>query len=146
MEQSVELPDPFRLESGNRVRSGADWQRRRREMRDLIVDIEYGGLPPVPQKTWLEELDTSALQARGGAKRVSCRVATGPDRPFSFMLNLLVPPGSGPFPVVLNGDACWQYVTEAVAAEVLRRGNILAQFDRVEIVPDTCRSELAEGS
>ena len=33
------------------------------------------------------------------------RVLTGPDRPFSFLLDLLIPRGDGPFPVVLTGDA-----------------------------------------
>jgi len=145
MEKSLELPDPFRLANGTRVRSAEEWPHRRREIRDLIVEIEYGGLPPVPHETRLEELHTSTVKHLGGARFVSCRVSTGPDHPFSFLLHLLVPPSGGPFPVVLNGDACWRYVTDAVAAEVLRRGNILAQFNRVEIVPDVYRSERTSG-
>jgi len=142
---SRELPDPFRCEDGTRVRTRAQWRRRRREICDLIVDVEYGGLPPTPAETRWDELHTSTVKHLGGALLISCRVVTGPDHPFSFHLQLLVPPGSGPFPVVLNGDACWRYVTDAVAEEVLRRGNILAQFNRVEIVPDVRNSERTSG-
>lgn len=142
---SAELPDPFRCGDGTRVRTRAQWQRRRREIRDLIVDLEYGGLPPTPAETRGEELHTSTVKQLGGARFVSCRVVTGPDRPFSFLLYLLIPPGDGPFPVVLTGDACWRYVTDKVAAEVLRRGYILAQFNRVEIVPDVYNSDRAAG-
>ena len=141
----AELPDPFRCEDGARVSTLAQWQRRRREIRDLVVDIEYGGLPPAPAETRCEKLHSSTVKHLGGAQFVSCRVITGPDNPFSFLLHLLVPPGRGPFPVVLSGDACWRYVTDAVAAEVLRRGNILAQFNRVEIVPDVYLSERTSG-
>lgn len=145
MKTSAELPDPFRFENGKQVHTLAEWQQRRRELHDLIIEIEYGGLPPVPKATRCEELHATTVKSLGDARFVSCRVVTGPDRPFSFMLQLLIPPGKGPFPVVLNGDACWRYVTDEVSAEVLRRGNILAQFNRVEIVPDVYRSERTSG-
>jgi hypothetical protein len=54
----------------------------------------------------------------------------------SFLLTLTIPAGDGPFPVVLTGDACWRYVTDAVADAVVGRGYILAQFNRVELAPD----------
>ena len=141
----AELPDPFRRADGTRLSTRSQWQRRRREIRDLIVDIEYGGLPATPAETRWEELHTNTVKHLGGARFVSGRVITGPDRPFSFLVQLLVPPDGGPFPVVLNGDACWRYVTDAVAAEVIRRRNILAQFNRVEIVPDVYNSERISG-
>lgn len=144
-EPSVELPDPFRFSNGERVLTPEDWRRRRREMHDLIVGIEYGGLPPTPPGTRWEELHSTTVKSLDGARYVSCRVLTGQDRPFSFLLYLLVPPGEGPFPVVLNGDACWRYVTDAVAEEVLRRNIILAQFNRVEIVPDAYRVDRTSG-
>ena len=142
---TTKLPDPFRFENGEKVRTVAEWERRRREMRDLIVEIEYGGLPPAPSTTRCEELHTATVKGFDNARYVSYRVIAGLDRPFSFLLHLLVPPGRGPFPVVLNGDACWRYATDEVAAEVLGRGNILAQFNRVEIVPDVGCSDRKSG-
>ena len=135
-ETSAELPDLFQFDDGGRVRTGADWRRRAHEMRDLIVGLEYGGLPPTPAETRCEELHTTTVEKFGDARFISCRVTTGPDQPFSFLLYLLVPPGDGPYPVVLNGDACWRCATDEVAAEVLGRGNILAQFNRTEMAPD----------
>lgn len=141
---SAELPDPFRCEDGTRIRNAQQWRQRRGEIRDLIVEMEYGGLPPTPGETrW--ELLHDFLVKRLGAHFLSGRVITGPSRPFSFSMQLLVPPGPGPFPVVLTGDACWRYVTDEVADEVLQRGYILAQFNRVEIVPDALNSERISG-
>lgn len=140
-----ELPDPFRFEGGGRVRTAADWQRRRQELIELIVGLEYGGLPPLPSATWGEELHATPPRASDGARLVSLHVTTEPARPFSFLLYLLIPPGAGPFPVVLTGDACWQYASEAVAADVIRRGSILAQFNRVEIAPDAGQTARTTG-
>lgn len=144
-EKTTELPDPFRFENGERVRSAADWQRRRREMLDSVIELEYGGLPPAPAETRWEKLHTAPVASLNRAQFITCRVMTGPERPFSFLLQLFVPPGEGPFPVVLNGDACWRYATDEVVAEVLRRGNILALFNRVEIVPDVGSSDRTTG-
>ena len=144
-DSGAELPDPFRLNNGERVRSPEDWRPRRQEIHDLIVGIEYSGLPPVPPETRWEELHSTTVNWLDGARYVSCRVLTGPERPFTFLLYVLVPPGDGPFPVVLNGDGCWRYVTDAVTEEVLRRGMILAQFNRVEIVPDAYSSDRTSG-
>ena len=132
----VELPDLFCCADGTRVCSVAQWEHRRQELRNLMVELEYGGLPPAPAETRWEELHTSTPRHLGGARFICGRVHTGPEHPFSFQLQLLVPPGSGRFPVVLTGDLCWRYANDGVVAEILGRGKILAQFNRVEIVPD----------
>jgi dienelactone hydrolase len=130
------LPDLFRFRDGAAVQRAEEWPRRRLELLDAILPLEYGGLPPAPHATRSEELHTSVVRHLDGARTITCRVVAEFDRPFAVILYLLVPPGPGPFPVVLNGDACWGYVTDEITAEVLRRGNILAQFNRVEIAAD----------
>jgi len=42
----------------------------------------------------------------------------------------------GPLPVVINGDGCWRYLSPEIVAEVLRRGYVLATFNRTELAPD----------
>jgi hypothetical protein len=133
---AAELPDPFRCADGSRISTPRAWTLRRREIRDQIVTLEYGGLPPRPAQTEWIEFHTSAVRWLEGAAFITGRVMTGPERPFGFLMQLLAPPGDGPYPVVLNGDACWRTVTDEVATEVVRRGCILAQFNRAEIVPD----------
>ena len=138
---TAELPDLFRFADGARVQSRADWPRRRQELRNLLLDIEYGGLPPPPPGTDGEELHTHTIAAWGGARHSQYRLTTRGARPFQFLLHILVPAGAGPFPVMLTGDACWRDVADDIAPEVLRRGYILAEFNRVEIVPDMPRRD-----
>lgn len=142
---SVELPNPFVFDDGTQVACVQDWLRRRNELHDIVVDIEYGGLPSAPVSTILEELHTAQIRWMSNAQFKSCRVVCGGDKPFSFLMTLHIPAGEGPFPVVLTGDACWRYMTDELATEVVGRGMILAQFNRVEIAPDMNNSVRDKG-
>lgn len=142
---NTRLPDPFLFDDGTRVNTVEDWRRRRREWQNLIVDLEYGGLPPTPDETRYEilhEANDRALDASFLSLRLTCKTENSR---FSFLLYLLVPTGDGPFTTVLTGDGCWRYLTDAVAQEVLSRGHALAWFNRVEIVPDAYTSERTTG-
>lgn len=145
-----ELPDLFELADGGRVRTAQDWARRREELRELILDIEYGHLPPVPAAVRGELLHPHRWSPSESltADYLGFRLhVEGGRRPFWFILNVLVPRTEGEaeadrrFPVIINGDGCWRYVTGEVAVEVLRRGYALATFNRTEIVPDDYRNE-----
>ena len=53
-----------------------------------------------------------------------------------FQLRLYVPPGDGPFPLIVSGDGCWHYAGDAALAAMLSRGYVFAEFNRVEIAAD----------
>lgn len=135
----AELNDLFRCANGARVRTPADWTQRRNELLSLLLDVEYGQMPPAPPSVRGEELGTQTVGTLGGARHSQYRLVCETTPAFLLYIDVLVPPGQGPFPVVINGDACWRYVTEEVAQAVLARGNILVQFNRTAIVPDTAR-------
>lgn len=139
------LVNPFRRADGSLVRTRAEWPAQRDAWRDLIVDLEYGGLPPTPARTQHEILHDTEVRGQPGVKFLTLRVVTGPERPFSFLLNVHIPPGPGPFPVLLNGDGCWRYANDAVIATVLGRGCILAHFNRCELAPDTGSAARSSG-
>ncbi len=141
----AELPDLFRFENGEPVRGPADWPRRRQELLAPLLAVEYGQLPPAPPGTDGEPLHTHTVARFLQARHDQYRLVTRGSRPYQFILDLLVPPGAGPFPVVLNGDGCWRYLTDSVTLDVLRRGNILAAFNRVEIAPDNYNAERNTG-
>jgi hypothetical protein len=104
---SVELHDLFRFENGDRVRTPGDWPRRRKELLDLILDIEYGRLPPTPAHTEAEELFRGRVGRLLNARRFQYHLVTGPDGRFSFLLDVLIPEGDGRFPVIIDGAAHW---------------------------------------
>lgn len=132
-----ELPDPFAFRDGSRVDSVEAWRRKRAEWLELVVNIEYGGMPPDPASVRAEMLHTTVARRFGDAKLWSYRLlTTGGAGPFWFNVNVLVPEGAGPFPVVINGDACWWSLRDEIVAEVLGRGYALVTFNRCELAPD----------
>jgi dienelactone hydrolase len=142
---NAELPDPFRFQSGRRVKSVADWRKRRRELTDAVIEIEYGGLPPSPSGVTGEVLHAHKVRRFHDASYTQYRLINNDDQSFHFRVDVLVPPGEGPFPVVLTGDGCYRYVSDDITLDILRRGFILAQFSRTAIVPDVYNSERANG-
>ena len=86
---------PLIFSDGRRVKSAADWRKRREEILRAWHET-MGPWPPLIQKPALEALET---QRRKSFTQKKVRVEVAPGR----MLHayLLVPDGAGPFPAVL---------------------------------------------
>ncbi len=142
------LPDPFIFADGSSVQTSDDWHKRRKEIIKSILDIEYGPLPPS------SIVRAEKLHSHGPVERLlnshhvqyRLNIENGA-RPFWFILDLLIPKDDEKsnivkkYPVVINGDGCWKYLSDEIATELLSRKYILATFNRTEIVPDIYRSE-----
>src|SRR5262249_27967379 len=90
-----EYRSPLLLKDGSRVKSAADWPRRRKE----ILETWHGLMGPWPDVIEKPKLDTVSQSRRDGLtyKRVRVEIAskqTGDGW-------LLIPDGKGPFPAVL---------------------------------------------
>ena len=134
--QVKELPDPFTFNDGSKVRSPQDWERRRAELKELIQKYQYGHLPPAGAKVTAKELASKTIESLGSTER-SVLLTIGDDgKSVSTHVRLSTPKGDGPFPAIIRGDLGWQPVEDLVRDEVVRRGYILAEFNREEIVPD----------
>jgi hypothetical protein len=131
-----ELPPLLVDHTGQPLTSPAQWTLRRQELLSSILEVEYGALPPpVPLNAVL--LNTRQAKAYGGATHCQYRLELHTSPPLSFTLDVRLPAGaSASLPVLLNGDACWDYLKPEVIQYVLARGFILATFNRTEIVPD----------
>lgn len=139
------LPDPFAFDNGGRVQSPDDWRKRRAEIAESILDIEYGGLPPQPESLRVERLHTSKARNFGMAQYSHYRLALVERPDFHFRLDLLKNDSDEPLPVVLTGDGCYLNVTDTLRREMLARGYALAVFSRTEIVPDLYNSDRDSG-
>lgn len=153
--QEMELPNPFVFQDGSPVRSPTDWPRRRAELQKVILAYEYGHLPPADSavkatpEEWTPGEDAAKKQAAlvekepaelpAGAKHESLKLTMGPNGSVFTHLILTLPPGDekSKRPVIVRGDLCWGKVSPQTEAEVVRRGYILAQFDRTETCPDS---------
>jgi len=131
----AELPDPFCFTDGARVTRPDEWSRRRDEIAAIIVDTQYGGLPPRPASIRIEFLNDSRARAFG-AIYTQYKVILDEHPEFHFRLDVLARQSETPRPVVLTGDGCYLNVTDALRHNILDRGFALASFSRTSMVPD----------
>lgn len=129
-----EFPDPFAMKNGERVETQADWDKRREEIKALLLFYQYGYLPPPPGNVQAAEISSTLLPGSQALEK-RLRLTCGPHDAVTFYLNLIIPKDKpGPFPVLLTGDRCWR--PAPIPEEIVGRGYLLAEFDRTEIARD----------
>jgi len=126
------LPDPFVFDSGERVKNTEDWGERRKEIYKTAVELQYGTIPPEPELLEIEKSYDFSNQR-------TFRITTGTKKcPVSFTMQLFLPDGDGPFPAVVDGDLCFNYVFDKeFINEFVSNGIMLVMFNRTELMPDT---------
>jgi len=127
------LPDLLRLPEGRRA-TATDWPSLRAAWSSLVLPLQYGHLPPAPAHVMVQPLHRYDLFPEDGVNIQHFRITM--DGKCSFLCELMLPPGAGPFPVVVDGDGCWRYLTNDILSAAARRGYGVAFFNRTEIVPD----------
>ncbi len=126
------LPDLF--DGGCTVTPDA-WRVRRAELLELLQSELYGHLPPTPEAVTLRPVHDFTFPDDRHIMGKSYRIVTAPTG-FAFRFTLVLPPGPGPWPVLIDGDGCWRYLTNDIIYDAVARGYGIAYFDRLEIAPD----------
>ena len=130
----AQLPDPFLLPDGSRVKTPQQWADHRQQLKDLILTYEYGHLPP-PSPVQAKVVSSKKLDGSDVTEsEIELRMGPGGQIPVKMVVT--TPPGGGPFPVILKGDLCWGRVKPEIVSEVIKRGYMLAEFDRTNLAPD----------
>lgn len=137
------LPDPFMFENGKRVQTLDDWKERRKEIIDKTIQLEFDGMPPKPDKVYVEQLSYSGW-GKADCYRAHCIVG---DRDLTFCLTVYLPKQAGKYPIVLTGDQVWyQNCSDEVIEEAHRRNFIVVKFNRNEFAPDIYNDDRDTGA
>ena len=142
------MPDPFLKDDGTRM-TPEEWIANRDAIREKIVDIEFGGMPPRPEYLRIEPL----TNPRRGHVSTWYKIYAGTkEKQISFTLELCVPLVIPPeqeydpwkaeevFPVILTGDGCYHNMESDVMEEAHKHGFIAAKFNRLELANDCFNS------
>jgi len=96
------LPDPFTFINGDKVKTLADWDKRRAEIKDLAQYYEFGYMPGPP-----ESLTASSTSQTNGNLTVNSITVNIKDKgnTASFSPVLFIPKtGKAPYPVIVELD------------------------------------------
>lgn len=138
-----ELPNPFVFGDGPPVRTKADWERRRAELKTLFEDYMYGHLPPKPERMEVErgarEVDAANQVV---LQNMTLKLGQG-DKSFDVMVRLALPANAKEkAPVIIQG-AFWFRPRQGNAPSPGERlkvftsqGYAVAEVDFQQIVPD----------
>lgn len=128
------MPDPFRKEAGTRM-TPLEWKEKRNEIRNMVVDVEFGGMPPRP-----EYVDFELINFGGNATSPAWyRVKAGKkDKYLTFNLAIKRNREEGvKHPVFLTGDGCFLNLENDTINEACNRGYAIAWFNRLDFANDT---------
>jgi len=110
-------PDPFLPDPLAGIRTPAQWKSQREQIRAQFEQWVFGRMPPAPDN--LRAIVTTAGN-EGGIVIRDVRLEFGPGHKATLRVQLMIPPGKGPFPVFLtNHPRNWPW-----AASAVRRGHI----------------------
>lgn len=130
--QVLLLPDPFLMQDGQYVKTKADWQKRRQELKALFAAYEYGHMPPVGSKVSVVIKQQETLE--NGVIKRHIELSVGPDNMVPVNVGMMIPPGKGPFPVILRNDA--KIFNIPVTDDLLNRGYMVVDYNRLDLDPD----------
>jgi endo-1,4-beta-xylanase len=99
----AELPSPFVFADGSPVRTRADWDRRRAEIKRLFEQYEYGRMPPKPAKMTVKKGDRTADDANNVVVQKLDVTLENDGKTFAFPMTVVLPKDAkGPVPVVVQ--------------------------------------------
>ena len=96
----ADLPDALLKPDGTKVTTAAQWQERRKEIRQILEYYSVGAMPPPPGN-----LQSNVLSAQtvldGTAHYRLVHLTFGPDRKLSLDIGIFTPATGGPFPAII---------------------------------------------
>ena len=96
-----EMPDVMTLKNGQNVKTIAQWNQRRQEMKNILEYYFTGYAPPPPGNVKAREL-SSELLMNGKVKYRLIHLTFGPNESLSLDIGMFTPTEGGPFPAVIS--------------------------------------------
>lgn len=95
------LPPVLVRDDGTTITAATDWPARRAELRRILERYAVGHAPPAPGNVRSATLQPETRLTNGVRYRL-LRLSFGPDHALSLTFGLFLPPGDGPFPLVIS--------------------------------------------
>jgi len=130
----ADLPDPFIMRSGRRVKTFKDWEKRREEIKAMLLHYQFGHMPPPPGNVTAEELRSQPLPG-GKIIRKKILLSMGPAKKLHLTVQINFPTYKGPFPVIIlnRGTYIARPPSRPPLAEIVERGYLFVEYFREDL-------------
>lgn len=137
--------DPFVFNNGTRVETQSDWDIRRNEIKNLLLNEEYGTMPDKPHNITAEVIETEDLG--DGRTLNTTKLIMYPrnnsTRPINLTLWVYIPNGTGPFPTIVKVAKDGMGSEDAVSNFILQRGYMYICYNHIDLDLDTKNEDIA---
>ncbi len=124
----ADLPPLLKFQDGRKVTKAEEWDQRRREIRDLMMAVFIGTVPD-ETPTVLEVEVVREEKTEDGWIRRDVKVTLDTPGKLSFPMQVWIPVGEGPFPLLLTAPRFYQM---GWAEEAIRRGYMVCLYPGVD--------------
>ena len=130
------LPELMLLHDGDVVRTLDQWTVRREELRQIMLHYQYGSMPPRPDRVsavnWVRRDHESG---KGHVESLTLRIESKQQpHPLDMRLLAFVPPGEGPFPVIIREEGTLN--GNDFVPTLLDHGYMFIEYARHDLDPD----------
>ena len=140
-----ELPDPFLMKDDSHVVTLEDWNLRRQEIKDMMINIQYGSMPSSPEEVIIKNLESKTLDGGETQEELYFEFVPKKDQPeikFGMNVTVLFPSleavkrrkksvkGFGQ-----NGIPALIYVGKSVFHDLLQRGYMMICYENNQLEP-----------
>ncbi len=134
-----DFPDPFEFNNGTRVETMEDWQVRRQEIKEMMMEFQYGYIPDHPDQIHI--IRESSHTRGDGSVYSNITIILTPEieqttKNFSFSLDLYYPGGQGPFPTIVKVSPDGEGSQVKNNQTITSKGYMYACFHHKDLDPD----------
>lgn len=127
-EGRMDLPPLLEFVDGRQVKTPDDWKKRQQEIRERLTQTFIGSFPAETPRILDAEV-VSDEKRDDGSRRKRVRVTLATPHEKSFEMAIWIPPGEGPFPLLVTAPRFYQRFW---AEDALARGYAVCLFPGVD--------------
>jgi hypothetical protein len=135
------LPDPFLMKNGKRVRTLEEWKDHRKYLKAVLFHYFYGQIPPKPEEFRFVQTSSAEYKKIGVEERYDLILSRN-DQNIAVRVALIRPREKRRYPVVIRNfkNVTFDNIEGSddgfAADEALKRGYIFCKFMRLDVWPD----------